>query len=55
LRRRCSASGSGPRIAWLAEALVRLGVGSIDAAVANFVGYLAGMVNMLHPEQGLDL
>ena len=45
MRRRCSASGSGPRIAWLAEALVRLGVGSIDAAVANFVGYLAGMVN----------
>jgi putative flippase GtrA len=36
---------SGSAGAWLAAALGRLGVGSIDAAVANFVGYLAGMVN----------
>lgn len=30
---------------WLDGALAGLGVGAIDAAVANFVGYLAGMVN----------
>jgi putative flippase GtrA len=38
-------SAAGSAGAWLAAALGRLGVGSIDAAVANFVGYLAGMVN----------
>ena len=36
---------AGAAGAWLEESLGRLGVGSIDAAVANFVGYLAGMVN----------
>jgi putative flippase GtrA len=36
---------SGAAGEWLAEALRNLGVGSIDAAAANFVGYLAGMVN----------
>jgi putative flippase GtrA len=30
---------------WLGGALAGLGVGAIDAAVANFVGYIAGMVN----------
>ena len=36
---------AGPAGAWLDESLGRIGVGSIDAALANFVGYLAGMVN----------
>lgn len=30
---------------WVDASLARLGVASIDAALANFVGYLAGMVN----------
>lgn len=38
-------AAAGSAGTWLGEALGRLGVGSIDAAVANFVGYLAGMVN----------
>ncbi len=38
-------SAAGPAGERLAAALAGLGIGSIDAAVANFVGYLAGMVN----------
>jgi len=37
-----AAGAAGTRFA---ESLGRLGIGSIDAALANFVGYLAGMVN----------
>lgn len=38
-------AAAGSAGVWLSGALGRIGVGSIDAAAANFVGYLAGMVN----------